>query len=136
LMNILEYAAILEESVFSPCPIGMQNLDSFRVYESLEAGCIPIVERRPNHDYFACLFGSHPMITIDNWNQAPAIIADLLHDAHVLEARRKQCEAWWITYRDHFFQQAQKFILAHFKGRFKKYQHIPDIFQSGTARIL
>ena len=135
-MNIQDYAAVLEESIFSPCPIGMQNLDSFRVYESLEAGCIPIVERRPNHDYFSCLLGSHPMVTVDNWDQAPAIIASLLNDPYRLETRRRQCEDWWRTYRDQFFERAQCFIRNHCKGRFRKHQHDFKGLSDDTTRSL
>lgn len=118
-MAISEYAAMLGNTIFSPCPIGMQNLDSFRVCESLEAGCIPIVERRNNHDYFTHLFGRHPMITIDNWEQAPAIIAALISAPVAMEARRKQCEQWWDTYRDGIVQRVKDHITDNFKGRLR-----------------
>jgi hypothetical protein len=116
-MSIVEYAALLEDTIFSPCPIGMQNLDSFRVCESLEAGCIPIVERRPNHDYFSHLYGSHPMVTVDCWDQVPMIIAALMNDPVALEAKRMQCKNWWSTHRKEVIQRVENHILNHFKGR-------------------
>jgi hypothetical protein len=58
-LNIEDYAQLLSETIFAPCPAGWENLDSFRVCEALEAGCIPIVERRPFYDYFRHLFGDH-----------------------------------------------------------------------------
>jgi hypothetical protein len=39
-----EFRALLSDSVFSPCPMGNTVLESFRIYESLEMGCIPILE--------------------------------------------------------------------------------------------
>ncbi len=42
-LTIGQYAEILSHAVFAPCPAGWENLDSFRVCEALEAGCIPIV---------------------------------------------------------------------------------------------
>jgi hypothetical protein len=38
------YAQMLCDSVFALCPSGNQSPDTFRLYEALEAGCIPIVE--------------------------------------------------------------------------------------------
>ena len=121
-MSIDEYAAMLENSIFSPCPIGMQNLDSFRVYESLEAGCIPIVERRPHHDYFAHLLGDHPMLTVDNWEQAPLIIAALTRNPVALETVRKQCEEWWKNYRIAIKLRVKNHVADHFKGRLRQRQ--------------
>jgi hypothetical protein len=37
-----EYCATLLDSVFVPC-IGGNNPDTFRLYEALECGCIPII---------------------------------------------------------------------------------------------
>lgn len=37
-----EYAETLENSLFALCPPGQDSNDSFRTYEALEAGCIPV----------------------------------------------------------------------------------------------
>lgn len=37
-----EYVEMLQNSVFALCPLGQDSADSFRLYEALEAGCIPI----------------------------------------------------------------------------------------------
>ena len=39
-----DYAEVLADTVFVPCPTGNHSPESFRLYEALEAGCIPIVE--------------------------------------------------------------------------------------------
>jgi hypothetical protein len=43
-LDVDSYAKLLADSVFVPCPRGNVSLDTFRVYEALEAGAIPIVE--------------------------------------------------------------------------------------------
>lgn len=120
-LSIGEYASILSDTVFSACPIGMQNFDSFRVCESLEAGCIPIVERRANFDYFTYLFGAHPMISVEEWSQAPAIIAALTSVPSALEARRIQCHDWWCNYRHEIVQKIANHVMTHFQGRFRQH---------------
>ena len=45
-LNTSEYAEVLNDSIFVLCPRGNFSLDTFRFYEALEAGAIPIVEDR------------------------------------------------------------------------------------------
>lgn len=93
-LNASQYRDLLLNTLFVPCPKGWVNLDSFRVYEALECGCIPIVEKSP-HDYFSNYFGSHPFLAVDSWDQAPALMNALLADPVLLEQRRLQCYDWW-----------------------------------------
>lgn len=97
-LTVSEYRDLLLESIFIPCPTGYWNLDSFRVYEALECGCIPIVEKQPL-DYFRRFFGDNPFIAIDTWDQAPALISDLLDDPVQLEDLRQRCHEWWLEYK-------------------------------------
>ena len=91
------YRSLLEDTVFVPCPGGWANLESFRVYEALEAGCIPIVERRPGFDYFTDLLGAHPIPTVSTWSEAAELMSKWSPDE--VESRRLSCEHWWRVYR-------------------------------------
>jgi hypothetical protein len=113
-LTIADYVQLKSETIFVPCPTGWENLDSFRVGEALEAGCIPIVERRPLYDYFRRLFGEHPMITVSSWSEAPGIIAELRSDPAELESRRHACENWWQDHRRTTAQRVQDTINRHF----------------------
>lgn len=93
-----DYRSLMDATVFAPCPGGWSNLDTFRVYEALEAGCIPIVERRPGFDYFTRLLGRHPIPTVDNWHDGAAFVAKN-RDPIVAEPLRRDCSAWWQTYK-------------------------------------
>ena len=54
-LTVSECRDLMLNTIFIPCPGGWANMDSFRVYESLECGCIPIVEKSP-YDYFRVFF--------------------------------------------------------------------------------
>jgi len=92
------YRAMLDDCVVAPCPSGATTLDTGRVYEALEAGCIPIVERREGFDYFREALGRHPMLTVADWAEAPGLIAELRKSGR-LETKRAQCHGWWRHYR-------------------------------------
>lgn len=94
-LDAATYRAVLEDTIFAPCPAGYINLDTFRLYEALECGCIPIVERRGSYDYFTCLFGEHPLPTISRWDDAVALMNALGQNPIELERRRHQCTTWW-----------------------------------------
>ena len=98
-MPIADYARALSDAIFALCPAGWENLDSYRVCEALEAGCIPIVERRPSFDYFRHLFDAHPMLVVDHWSDAPALIKSVAADPVALEVRRIACFDWWRNYK-------------------------------------
>jgi hypothetical protein len=106
-----DYARIMSETIFAPCPSGWENLDSFRVCEAFEAGCIPIVEKRPGFDYFQRLMPGHPALTIERWSEAPALIRSRMNSREAVERKRLECWDWWKTYkaglvdhvRDHVF---------------------------------
>jgi hypothetical protein len=79
-----------------PCPRGNQNVDSFRVTEALQMGALPIVEKS---DYWANLYGQdHPLIEIENWQDAPAVIKHLMSNMRNLDIQRALTYAWWIRY--------------------------------------
>ncbi len=92
------YRQLLQESIFVPCPKGWWNLDSFRVYEALECGCIPIVEKAPL-DYFTKFLGPHPFLSVENWEEAPALMEELLSHPDKLKEQQEKTTAWWINYK-------------------------------------
>ena len=98
-LSTQDYRRILESSVFVPCPRGWANLNSYRVWESLECGCIPILESFAHFDYFTRLLGPHPMPTVDDWSKAKPLIDSLIAGGEV-EALRLKCAAWWEDYKN------------------------------------
>ncbi len=105
-----EYAEFLYESSFSPCPMGNANLESFRVYESLECGAIPIVEKRRSLDYFRELLGDHPMPAVRSWRQARGLIVDLLERPEQMDALQRDCYTWWQGYKQQYTAEIGVFL--------------------------
>lgn len=96
------------DAIFVPCPSGALIIDSFRVTEALEAGCIPIVERS---DYWFKMHGKDfPAIQIDSWQQAPSVISDLLNDISRLTALRILCHTWWSAHKYNITEKVNKLV--------------------------
>ncbi|MCF7852601.1 MAG: glycosyltransferase family 47 protein [Simkaniaceae bacterium] len=89
------YQHVLKNTIFSPCPRGWINLDSFRLYESLESGCIPIVERGRDA-YFLNAFKNPPFLIVRSWKEARNAIKNLQNDPEEIEKLRLRCFNWWI----------------------------------------
>jgi hypothetical protein len=94
-MPASEYHAVLEDTAFAPCPMGNAMLETWRFYESLEAGCIPIIEVRPWMHYHERLLGPHPIPTIYYWSQAESLIQKLCKDPGQLRAMQQRISNWW-----------------------------------------
>ena len=91
------YARLLASAALAPCPVGWIHPDSFRLYEALECGCLPVVERPA---YFAALLGDDLagslVAATAGWDAADVSrLAALLADGAALEARRARCAAAW-----------------------------------------
>lgn len=106
------YFAILADSAFTPCPMGNVNLDSFRIYEALEFGSIPILEKRITLDYFTRLLGPHPIPTFGSWTKAAAFMARLRNDAEGLRRLQTECLSWWSAYKEKLRASIGDFLTA------------------------
>ena len=90
-----EYAEQLAHTWVAPCPSGPMSVDTFRVYEALEAGCIPLVDAetpRGPTNYWDFVYGDTPFPKIDNWDDAPGVVESVLANRYAVAAR---CSAWW-----------------------------------------
>lgn len=94
-----EYQALLRESTFAPCGMGNVVTESWRVYEAIEHGAIPIVERRLTLDYYTNLLGKHPIPTFRNWKLAAGYVADLMHRDEEMDALQREITSWWQAYK-------------------------------------
>lgn len=108
-----KYRNLLLDSIFVPCPRGFWNLDSFRVYEALECGCIPIVEKQPL-DYFTKFYGNHPFLSVNSWNEAPSLLQHLLNHPELLEQVQKDCYKWWKEYKRNLQNEVAEVVRSTF----------------------
>lgn len=100
------HMALLQRSRYAPAPSGPNTPDSFRLYEALEAGAIPIVDDGPirhpdefvrtlmSSTYFDRAFWTPPPFPkVSDWHDAVDIIQDT--DPLAEETLRLACESWW-----------------------------------------
>lgn len=107
-----EYVQVLRDSIFVPCPMGNVNLESFRIYEALECGAIPILEKRVGFDYFQHLLGDHPMPTFRSWSAAARFLAGICEDRAALDRLQSQCVEWWDRYKSQLTARIEEFLAA------------------------
>ena len=93
-LNHEEYYKLMARSKIVLCPNGNISPDSFRLYEALEAGCIPIVE---SPYFWLKMFKTIPFPIIGNdfnWRNAINLI---LRDYHLY---KQNVDKWWKTTKE------------------------------------
>jgi hypothetical protein len=96
IIDVNEMSKILSSSTFIPCPNGFVHPETYRLYEALECGCIPIVEN--TYQYYERLFPSNPFLKVDKWSEAKSIIRKWDNDK--IEKKQKECHQWWQNYKE------------------------------------
>jgi hypothetical protein len=91
------YTDQLLKSKFIPAFKGFWSLESFRLYEALEAGCIPLyVPSEGKHgDEYTAVFGKSPILALPSWTQAPKLLEQLSKNPSVMEQHRRDLQTWW-----------------------------------------
>ena len=106
------FVGILGDSAFAPTPMGNASIESCRVYDALENGAIPIVEKRRTLDYFRGMLGDHPLPTVRSWREARRLTEQLLKDPVRLNTLQKQCTDWWSAYQKRLSAEIGQFLEA------------------------
>jgi hypothetical protein len=102
--NIGLYSAIMEDSVFAPCPAGNAP-ETIRLYDALELGCIPISlshEFLLSKDALASI-GPVPFPIIGSWAELPQFLEGMKAKAfsnpsEILELQQR-CIDWWASFK-------------------------------------
>jgi len=91
------YTDQLLKTKFVPALTGFWSLESFRLYEALEAGCIPIYVPSEGKlgDEYTTVLGKSPLLAIPSWAQAPQLIEQLSKNPAVMEQHRQELQKWW-----------------------------------------
>ena len=92
-----DYIGRMATTKVAPCPSGPATPDSFRLFEALEAGAVPLADMTapyeyPDDGYWEMVAPGHPFQTVPHWNEVgkyvDAELADWPHNAN-------RCSAWW-----------------------------------------
>lgn len=102
--NVGLYSAIMEDSIFAPCPSG-NNPETIRLYDALELGCIPI---SLSHDFLIsedalASFGPVPFPILGSWSELPQFLKGMKAKAisnpnEILELQQR-CIEWWFNFK-------------------------------------
>lgn len=99
----LEYLAHMSRARLVPCPAGPSTPDTFRVYEALECGAIPILDavslRPETRGVWPLLLGDHPLPVIDDWATLPDVMSQWLDG---WEMKSRWISLWWRAYKNSF----------------------------------
>lgn len=92
-----EYLEKMTRSKIVLCPSGIETPDTFRLYEALEAGCVPIVDAFASNNqdwgFWQYLFKQGvPFPIIPYWSDLPELLPELLRD---YPHNANKVSAWW-----------------------------------------
>ncbi len=94
-----EYLRRMASAKIALAPSGPGTPDSFRLYEALEAGCVPIVDASSPGGptgYWDMMFPDRPFPVLSDWKHLPSEIARIMED---WEGKSAECSAWWQNHK-------------------------------------
>lgn len=95
-----QYLAMMLNSVFVPCP-GGNHFETFRLYEALECGCVPLYVRCGNDDeYIELLQNELGLLTLKNWEEAKILVEHFMKQKDLLENYRNSILTRWKSWRE------------------------------------
>jgi len=82
-----------------PCPSGPATPDSFRVFEALECGAVPICDNISPagvDNYWSRLYPESPLPSFDNYD---FVQSELINVRDEYPVKNNNCLAWWMRYK-------------------------------------
>ena len=105
-----QYVASLLDSVFVPCPPG-NNPETFRLYEALECGCIPLYVKSPGDDtYVEWLQTELGLLPVSTWEEAAALMLHFMREKELLEGYRNSLLLRWKTWKQRLGSDVRKLL--------------------------
>ena len=100
IISVDKMTEVLSSTEFLPCPNGFFHPETYRLYEALECGCIPIVENA--YKYYDRLFPNNPFLKINKWAEVRPIIKGW--NDNQIKQKREECKIWWVKYKSNLEQ--------------------------------
>jgi hypothetical protein len=86
-----KYLGILNKTKFALCPRAIATPDSFRIYEALEMGCVPILDEDTKL-YFNRVWSDNPFYISDQWKDLDSVFVNTYID---FNNEQNICKKWW-----------------------------------------
>jgi hypothetical protein len=114
-LDTAEYVRLLERSQYVLCPPGQDSMDSFRLYEALEAGCVPLTINNSSQfilkpSYWHAVFRGEtrlPFVSEDKWELYCDSFYKITDNAY--EQQRADCASLWLTWKTKWKNTATDF---------------------------
>ena len=103
-----QYYEIMGNTIFSLVSHGYYHPETYRLYESLESGCIPIIENP--HNFFDIFLPKNPIIKINLWKDAREIIEDLNTNNKKKLDLSNSIQDWWRKYKSNLRSETKKIL--------------------------
>lgn len=102
-----EYYKEMANSKTAPCPSGPVTVDTFRLFEALELGCIPVADNETSKKdwsgFWNWIFESIvPFPTINDYSDLPGYIQDCVGQYPRLN---NKVQAWWFRYKSKLYNK-------------------------------
>jgi hypothetical protein len=88
------YVFVLHQSQFSLCPEGHRHFETFRFYESLELGAIPL-GLHTSVELGSLFTEAWPLPYFSCWQEAAEFASALLDDSIALDSLQLRMRCWW-----------------------------------------
>lgn len=95
-----EYLDHLIHTKIALAPSGPCTPDSFRLWEALEAGCVPLVDAMCpayGEGYWPLVLGDHPLPLVYDWRVNAIDLID--HQLALWPSNATRCSMWWQRYK-------------------------------------
>ena len=107
LVGYEEYLGTMLDTVFVPCP-GGNNVETYRFYEALECGCVPVIVREPGDELFIKMITDNlPVIPVKTWDEAAVLMQQLYADKNLLESYRGNILNGWRMWKEKLIEQVK-----------------------------
>jgi hypothetical protein len=90
------------------------SADTFRFYEAIEAGAIPILPLDHNaRTHLPSTYFDGPVVTVPNWKELWNVVTPLLADKARLDTLQQATMLWYKTFMGTKLQQLEGVIRQH-----------------------
>ena len=104
------YISMLLNTVFVPCPDGV-NPETFRFYEALECGCVPLLVRtEANKAWINWIAEKTKVIPMNSWADARDFVKYIMGNKQQLEGYRAAVLGAWVQWREEVRQAGVKWL--------------------------
>jgi GR25 family glycosyltransferase involved in LPS biosynthesis/glycosyltransferase involved in cell wall biosynthesis len=105
-LNKEQYIELLQNSIFAPCPEG-NNVETYRLYEALECGCIPVFTKLPA----SLEVSGIPFLKTETWEEVAELVEYFLKNTTEMDNYRNDILSAWTTYKAKIKLSIEKWLL-------------------------